>query len=61
MPGLMVKNTDCSSRCPEFSSQQPHGGSPPSVMGFDALFWCLKTSAMYLKKKKRKEKDLTAE
>jgi hypothetical protein len=56
MPGLMVKNTDCSSRCPEFSSQQPHGGSPPSVMGFDALFWCLKTSAMYLKKKKEKKK-----
>jgi hypothetical protein len=23
----------------EFNSQQPHGGSQPSVMGFDALFW----------------------
>ena len=24
---------------PEFKSQQPHGGSQPSVMGSDALFW----------------------
>ena len=28
----MVKSTDCSSRGPEFNSQQPHGGSQPSVM-----------------------------
>jgi hypothetical protein len=34
-----VKNTNCSSRGPEFNSQQPHGG--PSVMGSDALFWCV--------------------
>jgi hypothetical protein len=34
----MVKSTDYSSRSPEFNSQQPHGGSQPSVMGFDALF-----------------------
>jgi hypothetical protein len=26
---------------PEFNSQQPHGGSQPSVMGSDALFWCV--------------------
>jgi hypothetical protein len=25
-------------RGPEFNSQQPHGGSQPSVMGFDFLF-----------------------
>jgi hypothetical protein len=25
---------------PEFSSQQPHGGSQPSVIRSDALFWC---------------------
>jgi hypothetical protein len=37
----VVKNTDCSSRGPEFKSQQPHGGSQPSVMGSDALFWCV--------------------
>jgi len=37
----VVKSTDCSSRGPEFNSQQPHGGSQPSVMGSDALFWCL--------------------
>jgi hypothetical protein len=35
----MVKNTDCSSRGPEFKSQQPHGDSQPSIMGSDALFW----------------------
>jgi len=36
--GSVVKNTDCSSRGPEFNSQQLHGGSQPSVMGSDALF-----------------------
>ena len=25
--------------CSEFNFQQPHGGSQPSVMGSDALFW----------------------
>ena len=25
----------------EFKSQKPHGGSQPSVMGSDALFWCV--------------------
>jgi hypothetical protein len=29
---------NCSSRGPEFNSQQPCGGSQPSVMGCDALF-----------------------
>ena len=33
------KSTDCSSRGPEFNSQQPHGGSQPSVMWPVALFW----------------------
>jgi hypothetical protein len=28
--GLAVKSTGCSSRGPEFNSQQPHGGSQPS-------------------------------
>jgi len=37
--GSVVKSTDCSSKGPEFKSQQPHGGSQPSVMGSDALFW----------------------
>ena len=36
--GSVVKSTDCSSRGPEFKSQQPHGGSQPSTMGSDALF-----------------------
>ena len=39
--GSEVKGTVCSSRGPEFNSQQPHGGSQPSVMGTDALFWCV--------------------
>jgi hypothetical protein len=37
--GSAVKSTDCSSEGPEFKSQQPHGGSQPSVMRSDALFW----------------------
>ena len=28
-------------RGPEFSSQQPHGGSQPSVIESDALLWCV--------------------
>jgi hypothetical protein len=39
--GSVVKSTDCSSRGPEFKSQKPHGGSQPSVMRSDALFWCI--------------------
>jgi hypothetical protein len=39
--GSVVKSNDCSSRDSEFKSQQPHGGSQPSVMGSDALFWCV--------------------
>jgi hypothetical protein len=39
--GAAVKSTDCSSRGPEFNSQQLHGGSQPSVMRSDALFWCV--------------------
>jgi hypothetical protein len=39
--GSAVKSTDCSSRGPEFNSQQPHGGSQPFIMGSDALFWCV--------------------
>jgi hypothetical protein len=39
--GSVVKSTDCSSEGPEFKSQQPHGGSKPSVMRSNALFWCV--------------------
>jgi hypothetical protein len=39
--GSAVTSTDCSSRGPEFSSQQLHGGSQPSVMESDHLFWCV--------------------
>jgi len=44
----VVKSTDCSSRGPEFNSQQPHGGSQPSVMRSDwPLLVCLKIIAVY--------------
>jgi hypothetical protein len=48
--GSEVKSTDCLSKGPEFKSQQPHGGSQPSVMGSEALFWCvcLKIATVYL-------------
>jgi hypothetical protein len=36
-----VRAPDCSSKSPEFKSQQPHGGSQPSIMRSDALFWCV--------------------
>ncbi|EDL08098.1 mCG147233 [Mus musculus] len=39
--GSVVKSTGCSSEGHEFKSQQPHGGSQPSVMRSDALFWCI--------------------
>jgi hypothetical protein len=39
--GTAVKSTNCSSRGLEFYSQQPHGCSQPSVMGSDALYWCV--------------------
>ena len=37
--GSEVQSTDCSSRGPEFNSQQPHGGSQPSVMRSGAPYW----------------------
>jgi hypothetical protein len=59
--GSVVKSTDCSSRGPEFNSQQPHGGSQSSVMGSDALFWLCEDSYSVLiyiiKKKKVKKKS----
>ena len=39
--GSVVKSSNCSSKGLEFKSQQPHGGSQPSVMRSDALFWCV--------------------
>ena len=38
--GSLVKSTSRSSRGHEFNSQQPHGGSQPSVMGVP-FFWCV--------------------
>jgi hypothetical protein len=43
------KSTDCSSEGLEFKSQQPHGGSQPSVTRSDStLLECLKTATVYL-------------
>jgi hypothetical protein len=36
--GSEVKNTDCSSRGPEFNSKQPLGGPQPCVMGSSTVF-----------------------
>jgi ribosomal protein L37AE/L43A len=47
--GSVGKNTDCSSKGPEFKSHQPHGGSQPSVMRSDGcpLLVGLKTVTVY--------------
>ena len=37
--GSVVKSTGYSSEGHEFKSQQSHGGSQPTVMRSDALFW----------------------
>jgi hypothetical protein len=56
--GSVVKSTGCSSRGPEFNSQQPHGGSLPFIMGSDALFWCVsEDSDMYSYTFKNKTKQ----
>jgi hypothetical protein len=43
----MVKSTDCSSRGPEFNSQQPHGGSTVCNGVRCPLLVCLKTVTGY--------------
>ena len=37
--GSEVKSTSCSSRGPEFNSQQPYGGLQPSIMRPGTLSW----------------------
>jgi hypothetical protein len=55
--GSAVKSTDCSFKGPEFKSQQPHGGSGPSVMRSDAFFrYAGRTLYIINLKKKTKEK-----
>ena len=39
--GSVFNSTDCSSKGPEFKSQQSQGGSQSPVMRFDALFCCV--------------------
>jgi hypothetical protein len=57
----VVKNTDCSSRGPELSPQQPHSGSQPSVMGIGCPLLVSQDSdsilihKIYLKEKKEIE------
>jgi hypothetical protein len=61
--GSAAKNTDCPSRGAEFNSQQPHGGSQPSVIRSDALFCCVWRQLQYTPihkivfKKKKKDFD----
>ena len=50
----VVKSTDCSFRGPEFNSQQPHGGSQPSIMGSDDFF-CVQQCIHIHKVNKRSE------
>ena len=45
--GSAVKSTNCPSEGPEFKSQQPHGGSQPSLMRYRFL-GCLNTATVYL-------------
>jgi hypothetical protein len=47
--GSVIKSTDA---LPEVlssiaSTQYPHGGSQPSAIGSDALFWCVQTVTVY--------------
>jgi hypothetical protein len=65
--GSAVKSIDCSSEGHEFKSQQPHGGSQPSVMRSDALFWCVSrqqqcthiiNKEILQKRKKKKKKSI---
>jgi hypothetical protein len=45
--GSALMSTDCSSRGPEFNSQQLHGDSQPSVVGIQCtLLVCLKTATV---------------
>jgi hypothetical protein len=41
------RDADCSSRGPEFNSQQLHGGLQPSGIGSDALFWHVLRATVY--------------
>jgi hypothetical protein len=59
--GSVVKSTDCSSKGPEFKSQQPHGGSQPSVQLQCThinirIFILINLINLKKKEKKRKEK-----
>jgi hypothetical protein len=41
VPGVQSPLLPSTDTTPEFKSQQPHGGSQPSVKGSDTLFWCV--------------------
>jgi hypothetical protein len=38
---LLKNKYEALSALPQFESQQPHGGSQPSLMGSDVIFWCV--------------------
>ena len=55
--GSVVKSTLCSSRGPEFKSQQPHGGSRPSVMRSGVSENSYSVFIFKRKKERKKEKN----
>jgi hypothetical protein len=60
--GSVVKSADCSSEGPEFKSQQPHGGSQPSVTRLMPSSGVAEDSyriLTYNKKKKKKKRERT--
>ena len=60
----MVKSTNCSSRGPQFNSQQPHGGSQPQQWESDVLFVSENSDSILINKinkifkNKEKKKEL---
>jgi hypothetical protein len=48
--GSAVKSTNGSSSGHEFNSQEPLIGSQPSIIGSDALFWCVSNSVLKINK-----------
>ena len=53
----MVKISGCSSKGPEFNSQQPLGGSRLSIIGSDVLFWCVSKRMLKERKERKKERE----
>jgi hypothetical protein len=55
--GSGVKNTNSSSRGPEFNSQQPHDGSQPPIVESDFFFWFTSRQRTYIHKINKSKKS----